>query len=143
MVMREVTLGSGAAEHRHREARTRHLALGLDKTIARYGFAGAVSDVVPVRDDLLASIVAGPGMVAWGERDVCGGEVAGTGAQDRARWRLVAHQREQTGAHQRRVEDTQALLGKHAFGHLRRGARRKAVHADVVLLALDRQRLHQ
>src|SRR5678816_2219411 len=110
MVMREVTLGSGAAEHRHREARTRHLALGLDKTIARYGFPGAVSDVVPVRDHLLASIVAGPGMVAWGERDVCSGEVASTSTQDRAGRRVVAHQREQARAHQRRVEHTQACL---------------------------------
>src|SRR4051812_21883925 len=98
MVTREVTLGSERANYGSGEACARDLALGLGKAVLRDDLAGAVGDIAPVRDHLLAGIVACPGMVALGERDVGGGEVAGTGTQDRAGRRIVAHQREQTGA---------------------------------------------
>ena len=41
------------------------------------------------------------------------------------------------------LEQTQDGLGHELFGHPRRRRRRQAVDADVVLGALDRERLHQ
>src|SRR5262245_30116703 len=99
MVTREFTLGSERAKDLSVEARARHLALGLDEAVVGYDLARAVGDIAPVRDHLDAGILARLDVVALRERDVSGGEVSGTGTQDSTSRRIVAHQREQTGAY--------------------------------------------
>src|SRR5689334_7287128 len=106
MVTRVLTLGSERAKHGSGKARARHLALGLREAIGRHDLAAAVRDVAPVRDHLLAGILARVDMIARRKSDVRRREVTATRTQDRPGRRIVAHQREQTRAHQRWVEHT-------------------------------------
>src|SRR3546814_14114913 len=70
-------------------------------------------------------------------------EMPRTGAQDRARRRIVADEREQPRAHRLGRQMCERISRENAVGHCRRGGRREAVDADIVFLALYAERLHQ
>ena len=90
-----------------------------------------------------AASACGADVDAVRQRHVGALERAGAGAEDGACRRVLGDEGEQPRRHRARLEQAQHRLGHELFGHPRRRRRRQAVDADVVLRALDRERLHQ
>ena len=70
-------------------------------------------------------------------------EDAGARAEDDARGRVLAHEKEHARRHRFRPKKLRRAGRKQAFGHRRSRGRREHVDADVVLRAFEMQHVHQ
>ena len=115
----------------------------LLRTRTRHELSIAVSDLGHGRQQALGGVRPGAQVHALRQGDVRHFKAAGPGANDGTVGRVLAGHDQHGRHHGAGVQSLQHRFRHEAFGHAGGRRRGQAVHADVVFLALDRERLHQ